>query len=71
MANQCPECKLDVMEAQVSLRFDTKTSTEDKEDWSHQDVIAGICPQCGRMNFRIAKPKHFTKWLLEKQGRQT
>lgn len=63
MATQCPECKVDLMDAKVALQFTPVTSTEDPEGWPRQDVIAGICPKCNRMHLRIAKPQHFKRWL--------
>jgi Zn finger protein HypA/HybF involved in hydrogenase expression len=63
MATQCSECKVDLIDAKVFLKFTPVTSTEDPKEWSRQDVIAGICPKCNRVNFRIDKPQHFKKWL--------
>jgi hypothetical protein len=72
MASKCPECKADVVGAQVSLRFNAMEATEDREDWPSFPVRAAICSKCGWMDLHMAKPRTFSKWLnLEKEKRHT
>jgi hypothetical protein len=63
VTKKCLECKADVevMDAQVSLHFRTVGTASD--DWPEFPVIAGICPQCGRMELHLAMPGSFKEWL--------
>jgi hypothetical protein len=63
MARKCPECKVDVIEAQVSLRVASTGSKEDMDDWNPWPVRAGICPKCGWVNLHVAKRKRLIEWL--------
>jgi hypothetical protein len=61
VANKCPECKADMMDAQVSLRLRAVGTASD--DWPEFPVLAGICPNCGRMDLHMATPGQFKQWL--------
>jgi len=61
VARKCPECIVDVMDAQVSLHF--RAVGTGSNDWLEAPVIAGICPKCGRMELHLATPGQFKKWL--------
>ncbi len=61
VARKCPECIVDVMNAQVSLHFRAVETGSD--DWLEAPVIAGICPKCGRMELHMATPGQFKIWL--------
>jgi hypothetical protein len=61
MPNKCPECKVDIMDAQVSLHFEAVFTGGN--EWPEFPVLAGICPKCGRMELRMATPTQFKEWL--------
>lgn len=61
MANKCPDCKSDVIDAQVSMHFRAVGTGSD--DWPEFPVLAGICPKCGRMDLHMATPGQFKQWL--------
>lgn len=61
MANKCPDCKSDVMDAQVSMHFRAVGTGSD--DWPEFPVLAGICPKCGGMDLHMATPGQFKQWL--------
>jgi|SRR5712691_1148009 len=61
VARKCPECIVDVMDAQVSLHF--RAVGTGSNDWLEAPVIAGICPKCGRMELYMATPGQFKIWL--------
>ena len=68
MANQCPDCNADVLDAQIALRANPMGSTEDTEEWPTFTAHAEVCSKCGRMRLYMTKPKTFGKWLgSEKQ----
>jgi hypothetical protein len=69
MPTQCPDCKVDLINAQVSLRFARIESTDDRDDWPSFPVLAGICPQCGRMDLHMATPQQFRQWLDSEKAR--
>ena len=59
MATKCSECKADMIEMQVSLHFLVGT------EWSEVPVLAGICQDCGWMNFHAATPQQLMKRLAD------
>jgi len=61
VANKCPECKADMMDAQVSLHFRAVGTASD--DWPEFPVLAAICSKCGRMDLHVATPGQFKQWL--------
>ena len=54
MARKCPECDVDVMDAQVAMHFRAVGTGSD--EWPEAPVIAGICPKCGRMELHMLAP---------------
>jgi hypothetical protein len=67
MATQCPECSVDVIDAQVSIPFRAVHTGSD--DWPEFPVIAGVCPKCGRMELHLATPADFKRWLDSQNAR--
>ena len=61
MAGECPECKVELTDAQVSLAFRAVHTGSD--EWPEFPVLASICPKCGKMEFRLATPGNFNLWL--------
>ena len=61
MARKCPECIVDVMDAQVSLHL--RAIGTGSDDRLEAPVIAGICPKCGRVELHLATPGQFKLWL--------
>ena len=61
MATKCPECKVDVLDAQVALHFRAVGTGSD--EWPDFPVIVGICPKCGQMDFHMVAPVQFKGWL--------
>lgn len=68
MTSKCPECQVDVIDAQVSLNFRAVGAGSD--EWPEVPVIAGICPNCGRMDLYVAMPQQF-KECLDSQKAKT
>jgi predicted RNA-binding Zn-ribbon protein involved in translation (DUF1610 family) len=67
VAIKCPECKeADVMDAQVSLHFRSLGMGSDK--WQEFPVIAGVCPNCGRMELHMATSGQFKQCLDSQKG---
>ena len=61
MARKCPECIVDIIDAQVSLHF--RAIGAGSDDWLEAPVIAGVSPKCGRMELHVATPGQFKIWL--------
>ena len=60
MANKCPECNSDMVNAQVSFHF---LGFHRRKKWREFPVLVGICRKCGWMNFHAATPPQLAAWI--------
>lgn len=57
---KCQNCSLDLTDVQVTMNF---LSLPAGQDWVEFPVIAGVCVQCGKMDFHLATPQQFARWV--------
>jgi len=38
------------------------------KDWEEIPVIAGVCTQCGKMDFHMATPQQFAQWVTSQKN---
>jgi hypothetical protein len=58
--SKCPNCNVEVMDAQVAMHF---SAIGPSQDWKEFPVLAGTCPECGKMELHAAMPQSLKEWL--------
>lgn len=61
MPRQCIECKVDLMNSQVS--FDFRAVETGSDEWQSFPLLAEICPKCGKMESHVLTPTQLKEWL--------
>jgi len=57
---KCDRCELDMVDVQSKMAFRALPAGE---EWSEFPVFASVCPQCGKIDFQVAVPTQFARWL--------
>jgi Zn finger protein HypA/HybF involved in hydrogenase expression len=59
---KCEDCEVDVIDVQTKMQFRALPA---EQKWVEFQVLASVCPKCGKMELNVAVPAQFARWVAD------